>query len=94
MVAVLVRLFGFEDVEVAEDISSETFLEAIEIWPYKGTPQNPAAWLYAVAKNKAKNHIKRKIILFVGYKRLLRVSALRHVYTSVTIELIFDAIAH
>ena len=62
MVAVLVRLFGFEDVEVAEDISSETFLEAIEIWPYKGTPQNPAAWLYSVAKNKAKNHIRRKIL--------------------------------
>jgi RNA polymerase sigma factor (sigma-70 family) len=60
MVAVLVRLFGFEHVETAEDISSETFLEAMETWPYKGVPQNPAAWLYTVAKNKAKNHINRR----------------------------------
>ena len=60
MVAVLIRIFGFEHVETAEDISSETFLEAMETWPYKGVPQNPAAWLYAVAKNKAKNHINRR----------------------------------
>jgi len=60
MVAVLVSIFGFDHVETAEDISSETFLEAMETWPYKGIPLNPAAWLYAVAKNKAKNLINRK----------------------------------
>ena len=38
---------------------SETFLAAIETWPYKGIPENPRAWLYAVAKNKAKNLIER-----------------------------------
>ena len=57
--AVLCKLFGIQHVEIAEDIVSETFLSALETWTYKGNPENPTAWLYAVAKNKAKNHIHR-----------------------------------
>jgi RNA polymerase sigma factor (sigma-70 family) len=57
--AVLGKLFGIEHVEVAEDIASETFLAALETWTYKGMVENPRAWLYAVAKNKARNYLKR-----------------------------------
>lgn len=57
--SVLCRLFGIEHIEVAEDIASETFLSAMETWPYKGIPENPEAWLYTVAKNKAKNYFNR-----------------------------------
>ncbi len=57
--AVLCRLFGIEHMEAAEDIASETFLSALEIWSYKGVPPNPVAWLYTVAKNKAKNLMAR-----------------------------------
>src|SRR6478752_1394579 len=57
--AVLCKLFGIEHIEVAEDIASETFLSALETWSYKGIPENPVAWLYAVAKNKARNLINR-----------------------------------
>lgn len=57
--AVLSKLFGIENLELAEDIASETFLSALENWPYKGIPENPVAWLYTVAKNKAKNHLQR-----------------------------------
>jgi RNA polymerase sigma factor (sigma-70 family) len=57
--AVLCKLFGIEHIEAAEDIASETFVQALETWPYKGTPDNPRAWLYAVAKNKAKNYLAR-----------------------------------
>jgi RNA polymerase sigma factor (sigma-70 family) len=57
--AVLCKLFGIEHIQVAEDIASDTFLSAMETWPYKGLPQNPVAWLYSVAKNKARNHLKR-----------------------------------
>ncbi len=56
---VLCKLFGIEHIETAEDIASETFLLAYETWPYKGAPENPTAWLYAVAKNKTKNYVKR-----------------------------------
>lgn len=54
--SVLCKLFGVEHIEIAEDIASETFLLAFETWHYKGVPPNPAAWLYATAKNKAKNY--------------------------------------
>src|SRR4029078_6496096 len=57
--AVLCKFFGIDNLELAEDIASETFLSALENWPYKGIPENPAAWLYTVAKNKAKNHLQR-----------------------------------
>lgn len=60
---VLCKLFGIEHIEIAEDITSETFLAALETWVYKGIPENPTAWLYSVAKNKAKNYFTRNKIL-------------------------------
>jgi len=59
MTAVLCRVFGLKHIEIAEDIASETFLKAIEVWSLKGVPVNPTAWLYTVAKNKTKDCIKR-----------------------------------
>ena len=60
--AVLSKLMGIEHIETAEDIASDTFLSAVESWPYQGIPPNPTAWLYSVAKNKARNHIVRNHI--------------------------------
>ncbi|MEO6980593.1 MAG: DUF6596 domain-containing protein [Mucilaginibacter sp.] len=57
--AVLAKLFGFEHIEIAEDIASDTFLLASETWRLKGLPDNPAAWLYTVAKNKARDYLRR-----------------------------------
>lgn len=58
----LCRRFGFDQMETAEDIASDTFLTAAQAWSYKGIPPNPTAWLYSVAKNKAKNHLQRNSI--------------------------------
>jgi RNA polymerase sigma factor (sigma-70 family) len=57
--AVLCKHFGIEHIELAEDIASDTFLAALENWPYKGVPPNPVAWLYTVAKNKTRNQLRR-----------------------------------
>ena len=59
IVAVLCKRFGFEQIEIAEDIASDTFLAATQSWSYDGAPPNPVAWLYNVAKNKAKNYLQR-----------------------------------
>ena len=59
IISVLVRHFGFEQLSNAEDIASETFLIAAETWGLKGLPDNPAGWLYTVAKNKARDLLKR-----------------------------------
>lgn len=60
--AVLYRHFGLDQMELAEDLVSETFLKASEIWMVQGIPENPAAWLYTVAKNKTKDYLKRRQI--------------------------------
>lgn len=65
MTAVLCRRFGLRQIEIAEDIVSDTFLRASEVWGLNGAPENPAAWLYAVAQNKAKDHLKR-LAVFEG----------------------------
>lgn len=59
IVSVLYKRFGFDQVETAEDIAGDTFLTAAQTWPMKGVPPNPVAWLYNVAKNKAKNYLQR-----------------------------------
>ncbi len=59
IVSVLSKLFGIEHIEIAEDIVSDTFLLASELWGLKGLPENPTAWLYTVAKNKTKDYLKR-----------------------------------
>ncbi|MDB5279690.1 MAG: polymerase subunit sigma [Ferruginibacter sp.] len=58
IIAVLCKLFGIEHIEIAEDITSDTFLRASELWGIKGIPENPTAWLYTVAKNKTKDYLK------------------------------------
>ncbi|HXB45195.1 MAG TPA: DUF6596 domain-containing protein [Puia sp.] len=62
IVSVLCKRFGFDEIEVAEDIASETFLTATHTWGMDAVPQNPVAWLYTVAKNKAKNYLQRNAV--------------------------------
>lgn len=62
IVSVLCAAFGIDHIELAEDIASDTFVTAAETWSIKGLPENPVAWLYTVAKNKAKNYFKRSAL--------------------------------
>jgi RNA polymerase sigma factor (sigma-70 family) len=62
IVSVLCARMGFGQMEVAEDIASETFLTAMQTWPMAGLPPHPVAWLYHVAKNKARNYLQREAV--------------------------------
>lgn len=62
IVSVLCKRFGFGQIEIAEDIASDTFLTAAQTWSFEGLPQNPVAWLYTVSKNKAKNYLQRNSV--------------------------------
>ncbi|TAI48351.1 RNA polymerase sigma factor [Flagellimonas allohymeniacidonis] len=62
MISVLTRYFGAEKLNLAEDLVQETIIAAISTWTYRGIPDNPNAWLYRVAKNKALNILKREKI--------------------------------
>jgi RNA polymerase sigma-70 factor (ECF subfamily) len=58
IISVIGKLFGMQRIETAEDIVGDTFLLAAETWGLKGVPENPTAWLYRVARNKAVDHIR------------------------------------
>src|SRR5512132_83075 len=50
------------DVGLAEDMAQEAFLAAVQQWPVEGIPDNPAAWLTAVAKRRAIDQIRRSAL--------------------------------
>jgi len=62
IVAVLARHYGLEQLSIAEDVASDTFLTASETWGLKGLPENPVAWLYTVAKNKSRDQLRRMAV--------------------------------
>ena len=47
------------DVPLAEDLTQEALLAAIEHWPATGVPEKPGAWLMAIAKRRALDHLRR-----------------------------------
>jgi len=69
---VLCKRFGIEHIEIAEDITSDTFLAALETSTYKGVPENPVAWLYTVAKNKTKNYFTRNHLFIEKIARQIK----------------------
>ncbi|NQV11927.1 sigma-70 family RNA polymerase sigma factor [Candidatus Uhrbacteria bacterium] len=46
------------DSEVAEDLTSEVFMKALEHIEKLDADQHPKSWLYTVARNKLKNHYR------------------------------------
>jgi RNA polymerase sigma-70 factor (ECF subfamily) len=60
MVSVLSRLFGLQKVDEAQDIVQDTLLAAMQVWPFKGVPENPSAWLMQTAKNKAIDFLRKQ----------------------------------
>lgn len=60
LTAVLTRVFGPHNLQLAEDVVQDSLLEALNSWTYNGLPENPVAWLYKVARNKAINIVNRE----------------------------------
>lgn len=60
LIAVLSNYYGLTDLQLAEDIVSETFVRAMKAWSHKGIPESPKAWLRKVAQNLLNEHYRRK----------------------------------
>src|SRR5262245_17164424 len=51
------------DVGLAEELAQDALVAALEQWPAGGGPDNPGAWLMAVAKRRALDHLRRQKLL-------------------------------
>ncbi|QND47909.1 RNA polymerase sigma factor [Rhizobium lusitanum] len=51
------------DVPLAEDLTQEALVAALERWPETGVPERPGAWLMATAKRRALDHLRRRQML-------------------------------
>jgi RNA polymerase sigma-70 factor (ECF subfamily) len=57
VLALLARRFG--DLDLADEAVQDALVSAIADWPARGIPDNPAAWLYTVARNGAIDRLRR-----------------------------------
>jgi RNA polymerase sigma factor (sigma-70 family) len=60
MIVALTRIFGVHNLALAEDVVQDAFCRALEVWRFRGTPENPSAWLMATAKNRAIDVLRRE----------------------------------
>src|SRR5215831_9567588 len=58
IIATLIRIAGSFD--LAEEAMQEAFASALANWPEKGVPENPGAWITAVAHRKLIDHGRRE----------------------------------
>lgn len=60
MIATVTRIFGVHNLALAEDVVHDAFCRALEVWKFRGVPDNPSAWLMTAAKNRALDVIRRQ----------------------------------
>jgi len=60
MVGWLTRVFGAAHLSLAEEVVQDAMVKALQQWPYSGVPENPAGWLFQVARNGALDAIRRE----------------------------------
>jgi RNA polymerase sigma-70 factor (ECF subfamily) len=60
LVAALTRIFGVHNLALAEDVVQDALCRAVEVWKYRGVPDDPSAWLMTTAKNRALDMLRRE----------------------------------
>ena len=59
------------DVALAEELTQDALLAALESWPSAGVPDKPGAWLMATAKRRALDHLRRDKMLSRKHEMLV-----------------------
>jgi RNA polymerase sigma-70 factor (ECF subfamily) len=60
LLAALTRVFGTDNLPLAEDVVQETLSRAFEVWAYQGVPEHYSALLMTAAKNRALDVLRRE----------------------------------
>jgi len=58
LIAGLTRMV--HDIGLAEELAQDALVAALEQWPESGVPDNPGAWLMAIAKRRAIDQFRRR----------------------------------
>ncbi len=56
----LIRILGARHLDLIDDVVHDALVKALEVWPTRGIPNNPDAWLVQTAKNRALNELERR----------------------------------
>lgn len=57
--AALTRALGARHLALAEEATQEALIRALQTWPFRGMPADPAAWLFTAARNYARDQLRR-----------------------------------
>jgi RNA polymerase sigma-70 factor (ECF subfamily) len=60
LISVLTRIFGPQNLQLAEDMVQDAFVAALRDWSIHGVPDNPPAWLLTAARRRAIDAIRRE----------------------------------
>ena len=70
LITSLARLL--RDVPLAEDLTQEALVVALERWPETGIPERPGAWLMTTARRRALDHLRRRRMLDQKHGMIVR----------------------
>ncbi|WP_426613062.1 RNA polymerase sigma factor [Bradyrhizobium sp. McL0616] len=70
LIATLSRML--RDVPLAEELTQDALVAALEAWPGTGVPENPGAWLMTTARRRALDHLRRGKMLAGKHDMLAR----------------------
>jgi RNA polymerase sigma factor (sigma-70 family) len=70
LLATLSRML--RDVPLAEELTQDALVAALEVWPSTGVPENPGAWLMTTARRRALDHLRRGKLLAGKHDMLAR----------------------
>ena len=70
LIATLSRML--RDVPLAEELTQDALVAALEAWPATGVPDNPGAWLMTTARRRALDHLRRGRMLVDKHDMLAR----------------------
>jgi len=59
LVSVLIRVFGWRNFDLVEDMVQATLVDALQSWRVRGVPDNPSGWVHRIARNKILDALRR-----------------------------------
>ena len=59
LVSIFCNKYGVHHISSIEDAIQDTLMKAMQLWPFKGIPKNPSAWIFRSANNRLIDYFRR-----------------------------------